>query len=75
VAFEHQQWSGTAFVADFTANATAGKRKVHGIELPQCRENFHCDLKRRDTKQRDAAPNYKNRRELRELTRIKTKHF
>jgi hypothetical protein len=53
VAFEHQQRSGTAFVADFTANATAGKRKVHGIELPQYWENFHCDLKPRDAKQRD----------------------
>lgn len=29
VAFKHQQRSGTAFVSDFTANATAGKRKIH----------------------------------------------
>ena len=29
MAFKHHQWSGAAFVADFTADATAGKGEFH----------------------------------------------
>ena len=30
---DHPQRAGTAFIADFVANASAGKRKVHGSEI------------------------------------------
>jgi len=41
MTFYHPQRAGIAFVADFAANASAGKRKVHGSEIILMSEKMH----------------------------------